>query len=235
MPVSTLANPYTPTRQDLTDLRIVEMIISQPLLKGGLRKHLSELSDEDFLAQLPTELRDELKDLISDYDPSHWGMRDAILGAAHWYQLLKNDKEDGQRKYLHPAVIDHLRAVGYQDHIARKIVAAASDRLAIHAVRWMKDTLQRELEVNPGRSKRGFDVFEEVRCIQAMLGCMFRGIVEEGRENHLSQPMIQHMLKLRGHRLPSEANLSHFGAILGFLEAARLSLVNIPPPFMVKW
>lgn len=228
VPASTIANPYTPTQWDLAVLRIEEMIVSQPLQKDGLRRHLSGLSDEDFLAKLPADLRDELKVLINDYDPGHWGMRDAILGASSWYRQVKNDKEYGERKYLHPAVIDHLRAVGYQEHMARKIIAVSSNRLAIHAVSWAKDALQRELETNPGRSKRGFDVFEEVRCIKAMLSCLLRGIVEEGRENHLSDDMTRHMLKLRGHKLPSEANLSRREAILGFLEAAQLSLENMP-------
>ena len=57
VPASTIADPYTPTQWDLTVLRIEEMIISQPLQKDGLRRHLSELSDEDFLVKLPANLR----------------------------------------------------------------------------------------------------------------------------------------------------------------------------------
>ncbi|HLD24895.1 MAG: hypothetical protein A2939_00610 [Parcubacteria group bacterium RIFCSPLOWO2_01_FULL_48_18] len=225
---STMANPYTLTQEDLTVLRIQEMIISQPLQKDGRRGHLSELSDKDFLTKLPTNLRDGLKDLIDGYSYEHWGMRDAILSAATNYRRAK--KEDGLQRdnWFRSAVIDHLRALGYQEHVASKIAAATSERLVIDAVRWARDAFRRELTAHPKSSFRDTDTWKDIRKgIKTTLICMLRGLVEEGREDHLSHKIIRNALKARGHQLP-RVDMKNRETVLGFLEAARLSLLNMP-------
>ncbi len=229
IPASTIANPYTPTQWDLTVLRIEEMIISQPLQKDGLRRHLSELSDEDFLIELPVRLRIEIESLIDDYSFEHWGMRDAILDAARNYGGVRKTEDEPQRSdLLRAAVLDHLRAMGYQEHVARKILAATNSRLVIDAIDWIRDVYRCELAVHPKSSLRGTGTWHDIRRgIKIALSCMLRGIVEEGREDHLSQKRIRDAFKARGHRLP-KADMNNRETVLGFLEAARLSLVNMP-------
>jgi len=156
-------------------------------------------------------------------------MRDAILGAARNYGEVKKAEDEPRRSdLLRAAVIDHLRAMGYQEHMARKILAATSSRLVIDAVLWMRAAFQQELVAHPKSSLRGTGTWHDIRRgLKTALGCMLLGIVEEGRKDHLSHKRIRDAFKARGHRLP-KVDMNNRETVLGFLEAAQLSLMNMP-------
>ncbi len=187
---------------------------------------------------LPADMRGQLEKFVDDGSTNinRWIARDAILETACHYYYAKGDGgpvlSPGnwlRGDWLRDATVDHLCLAGYSEPVVKKIVSTAGAPLALASVKWARDAFQKKLETYPKLSPKRTETWKLTRKgLRIALMCMLDGMVGRAKENHLSQNLIRVSLRVQGYNLPKTPNLQTRVAIIGFLEAAQISLETMP-------